>query len=581
MTPYRFKTLRGRLTVQLVTPVVIILLAAGIGGFAYARNRLLEQWNQNIAIRLGWAAQEIEMQLSEPLKLMQMFAKIGAAAADADLLEAIVLELEKLPGIIRTDLTWYSRSAEHLSRGGHRESGGKGFPMRFQRGAFAQIAPPEQDESVGQPAVTIKMALLDASDTPVGDLSIVIRFDNLVSEITTSEWWQDAMACFADRQSGQIFLSSGQMQGRQQLGENGDPLETELLGLIRQEKMGTILGPGVPPDRVAGFHRLETFPWALVVFADGETILAPIISFRNGFIIGSAGLLLITYAIILFNVDRITSTVRHLSSRVKTVAEGNFGEKISVTSRDEIGQLAISFNTMVDGLKERDMIRNTFGQYVDPDFAEHLLKQPETGRLGGRRQEVAILMADIRGFTPMAEDVSPEATIDLLNRYFSAIIPLIQVHSGIIVDFIGDAILVFFEPMGESARKTVERAFRCAVDIQAAMAELSRTLGLLKLPDLKIGIGIHYGAVVVGNIGSETRKKYGIVGACVNAVQRIQDQSEAGETVVSEAAYRPIASQVVTTRTISASLKGMSEPLTLYAIQPNTNPEKNIERRPT
>jgi class 3 adenylate cyclase len=574
VTGYRFKTLRGRLMAQLITPVVIILLAAGIGGFAYARNRLLDQWNQNIAIRLGWAAQEIEMRLSEPLKLMQVFAKIGAAAADADLLEAIVLELEKLPGIIRTDLSWYSRSAEHLSRAGDRESGGKGPPLRFQRGAFAQIAPPEQDKSVDQPAVTIKMALLDASDTPVGDLRIVIRFDNLVSEITTSEWWQNAMACFVDRQSGQIFLSSGQMQGRQQLGENGDPLETELLGLIRQDKMGTILGPGLPPDRVAGFHRLEMFPWALVVFADGETILAPVISFRNGFIIGSAGLLLITYAVIWFNVDRVTSTVRHLSSRVETVAEGNFGEKITVTSRDEIGQLATSFNAMVDGLKERDMIRNTFGQYVDPDFAAHLLEQPETGRLGGRRQEVAIFMADIRGFTPMVEDVPPEATIDLLNRYFSAIIPLIQAHSGIIVDFIGDAILVFFEPMGESARKTVERALQCAVDMQRTMAELSRALRLLKLPELKIGIGIHYGAVVVGNIGSEARKKYGIVGACVNAVQRIQGQSEAGETLVSEAAYRPIASQVVIIRTISASLKGVSEPLTLYAIQPNPNPEK-------
>jgi class 3 adenylate cyclase len=571
VTAYRFKTLRGRLTAQLVTPVVIILLAAGIGGFAYARSRLLEQWNQNIAIRLGWAAQQIEMQLSEPLKLMQMFATIGAAAADADLLETIVLELENLPSIIRADLSWYSRSAEHPIRGARRESGGKGAPIRFQRGAFAQITPPEQDESVGQPAVTIKMALLDAGDTPVGDLGIVIRFDDLVSEITTSDWWQNAMACFADRQTGRIFLSSGQMQGRQQLGENGDPLETELLGLIRQEKMGTLLGPGLPPDRVAGFHRLELFPWALVVFADGKTILAPIIKFRNGFIIGSAGLLLVTYAVIWFNVDRITSTVRHLSSRVKTVAEGNYGEKISVTSRDEIGQLATSFNAMVDGLQERDMIRNTFGQYVDPDFAQHLLKQPETGRLGGRRQEVAVFMADIRGFTPMAESLSPEATIDLLNRYFSAIIPLIQEHRGIIVDFIGDAILVFFEPLGESARKTVERAFRCAVDMQTTMAELSRSLGLLMLPELKIGIGIDYGAVVVGNIGSETRKKYGIVGACVNAVQRIQGHSEAGETVMSEAAYRLLTSQVVNARAISARLKGMSEPVTLYAIQPNAN----------
>ena len=250
------------------------------------------------------------------------------------------------------------------------------------------------------------------------------------------------------------------------------------------------------------------------------------------------------------------------------LAAGNYGDKITVSSQDEIGRLAGSFNTMVEGLKERDAIRNTFGLYVDPDFARALLNQPEAGRLGGKRQEVAILMADIRGFTPMAERLSPEATIEVLNRYFSAIIPLVQERGGIIVDFVGDAILVFFEPIDDSLSATAQRCVRCAFDMHATMGHLNRQLEALDLPALNMGIGINSGPVVVGNIGSEERKKYGIVGAAVNATQRIQGQSDAGEVVVSEAVHGMVASQVGVTRAFSTSLKGVPSPVQLYALEP-------------
>jgi class 3 adenylate cyclase len=352
------------------------------------------------------------------------------------------------------------------------------------------------------------------------------------------------------------------------LGETGDPLEGKLLEAIDRDSVGTIWGAGVPPERIAGYHSLDTFPWALVVFADGKTILAPIINFRNGFLIGAVVLILVTYGVIRFNVDRMSGTIRRLSGRAGTVAAGDVEEKIGVTSRDELGQLAISFNTMIDGLRERDSIRNTFGSYVDPEFARALLKRPEAGRLGGRRQEVAILMADIRGFTPMTERLSPEDTIDMLNRYFSAIIPLIQKHRGIIVDFIGDAILVFFEPVDPSIADTAHRGVRCAFDMQAAMDELNRELSERGLPALRMGIGLHSGPVVVGNIGSKTRKKYGIVGASVNITQRIQGQSGEGETVVSEPVVGKIRSRVVVVRSFSATLKGVSAPMKLYVINP-------------
>jgi len=224
---------------------------------------------------------------------------------------------------------------------------------------------------------------------------------------------------------------------------------------------------------------------------------------------------------------------------------------------------------MIDGLKERDTIRNTFGLYVNPDFARALLKRPDAGRLGGRRRDVAILMADIRGFTPMTEKMSPEETIEVLNRYFSAIIPLIQSHQGIIVDFVGDGILVFFEPIAESLATTTQRCVQCALAMQRAMVLLNRQLDRQSLPEITMGIGINSGPVVVGNIGSETRKKYGVVGSCVNITQRIQGQSRAGEVVISHDVYRQVRSDVVVKRSFSASLKGVASEVKLVAVASN------------
>ncbi len=574
MSPYHFKTLRARWTALLVLPVVLILLVAGVADFIYARDRMLGQWHETVILQLKRAAHEIEMRLSRPVELMEMFSQSGSDTQDSGLLEAIVHKLEILPGVVRVNIGWHSPSTHTDRRGGMHNTMGGGRFMHFQGGAFTKISPPTIDEQLGTHTVSVTMILMDAYDTPVGNLEIIIKFDFLMADISSAPWWQNANACIADKASGKIVFASGRLQDRVKLGETGDPLEGRLLEEIDRDAVGTIWGPGIPPERIAGFQSLDTFPWALVVFADGKTILAPIINFRNGFLIGAVVLILIIYGIIRLNVDRMSGTIRHLSLRAETIADGEYEEKIAVESRDEIGQLATSFNTMIDGLRERDTIRNTFGRYVDPDFARALLKQPEAGRLGGRQKEVAILMADIRGFTPMAERLSPEATIDVLNRYFSAIIPLVQEHRGIIVDFIGDAILAFFEPVDQSIEATAHRSVQCAFDMQAAMDDLNRELTALNLPALKMGIGVHSGPVVVGNIGSQARKKYGIVGASVNITQRIQGESAEGETVVSEPVIDKVRSRVSVARSFSATLKGVSAPVKLYAVNPDEKPER-------
>lgn len=157
----------------------------------------------------------------------------------------------------------------------------------------------------------------------------------------------------------------------------------------------------------------------------------------------------------------------------------------------------------------------------------------------------------------------------MLNRYFSTIIPLVGIHKGIIVDFVGDGLLAFFEPVDDSLKDTIARCVQCAFDMQGAMYLLNRQMAQCKLPTIEMGVGVNCGRVVVGNIGSETRKKYGIVGSVVNFTQRIQGQSKAGEVVVAEPVYTTIEPVVTVQRVFSASLKGVASAVRLYAIGPD------------
>jgi adenylate cyclase len=172
---------------------------------------------------------------------------------------------------------------------------------------------------------------------------------------------------------------------------------------------------------------------------------------------------------------------------------------------------------------------------VDQEIARKLLSRPEASQLGGVKREVVILFADIRDFTPIAETLSPEATIHLVNRQFARMIDVIQAHRGIIVDFLGDAILAFFDPMDGPMEPMVQRAISSALKLQTVME--AENLAEPEYPALYMGVGLHAGKVVVGNIGSESRAKYGIIGPAVNLTNRIQGQAQGREVVVSEAVF--------------------------------------------
>jgi adenylate cyclase len=394
-----------------------------------------------------------------------------------------------------------------------------------------------------------------------------LRFDFLLQDIRKLGWWQSDMAFLVDDDGRILAHTAAVMKGRTRLGETGNPFEGTLLKDIKKEPYGTILGPGGPPHEVGGFYRIKYAPWSMVLIAPGETILAPIIGFRTHYFI--AGILSIVLIILLIRLvaGKMVASITRISQAAEKVAEGNYGPPLPVERHDEIGQLEESFNSMVRGLKERDFIRDTFGRYVDAGIARELMRRPEAARLGGEKRTVAVLMSDLRNFTPLSEALTPENTIRILNLYFSQMIDIIQRHRGIIVDFFGDAMLAFFEPLDGLVAPTVKRAVDCALEMQQAMRTLHAGTLENGLPPLRMGIGINAGEVVVGNIGSESRAKYGIVGAPVNLTQRIQALAKAGEVLLSDSAYAHVARDLVVSRSLEVELKGIREAVRVYAVE--------------
>ena len=183
--------------------------------------------------------------------------------------------------------------------------------------------------------------------------------------------------------------------------------------------------------------------------------------------------------------------------------------------------------------KRNEFIRSVFGRYLTDEIAETLLDSPTGLALGGERREMSILMADIRGFTRMSAQRDPEEVVKIVNNFLLPMTEVILRHGGTIDEFIGDAILVLFGAPGAMADHAAN-AVACAIEMQQAMPEVNDLNQRDGLPQVTTGIAVNSGEVVVGNIGSEMRAKYGVVGHNVNFTARIESETEGGQILVSD-----------------------------------------------
>lgn len=292
-------------------------------------------------------------------------------------------------------------------------------------------------------------------------------------------------------------------------------------------------------ERVGDTFYYEPFSWSFFVTEERSAFYKEVtqITIQSGIILGasifvSIVMLLIFVGYLTRPLERMVRTMRHI------ITNNDLSERVDVEYQDEIGNLAHTFNIMLEQLdkayqqikqfafkavlaqKNEHKIRNIFQKYVPNDVIDQFFTNPES-MLTGENRVLAILFSDIRSFTTISEGFMPDELVEALNRYFEIMVEIIMSHGGVIDKYIGDAIMAFFGAPVKHKDDALQSVY-AALEMQAALTEFNREQQASGKPPFLTGIGINYGIVTVGNIGSEKKMDYTVIGDMVNLGSRLE-----------------------------------------------------------
>jgi adenylate cyclase len=269
----------------------------------------------------------------------------------------------------------------------------------------------------------------------------------------------------------------------------------------------------------------------------------------------------------------ILRPLKDLERGLDRVRAGSYDVSVPVTTGDELGDLAASFNQMVEGLAERERIREAFGTYLDEEVAEFILSDAFTEE--GVEIEVSVLFCDVRDFTEFASGATPQEVVTALNRLFEVIVPIIAGHGGHIDKFEGDGLLAVFgapEPFADHA----DRAVSAACEIGVAVNEEGRA------GELRLGVGVNTGTVIAGAIGGAGRLNFSVIGGAVNVAARVEARTRETEDniLITGETWTRLSHKFEAESRGKAELRGVAEPVALYAPQVVGQEEPAAEPEP-
>jgi adenylate cyclase len=264
--------------------------------------------------------------------------------------------------------------------------------------------------------------------------------------------------------------------------------------------------------------------------------------------------------------SRMGGSIRGISGAAEKVKDGKYVNAPVTPTGDELEQLAIDFNAMVQGLKERDQLKETFGRYVTRQVADHLMMKGNQ-TLGGELVPVTVLFSDIRSFTSISETMDPRALLNFLNEYFTGMVESVMLHQGVVDKFIGDAIMAVFGAPSPSQEDPL-RAVKAALSMRARLVKINEDFKARGLPELRTGIGLHSGQVVAGNMGSVERMEYTVIGDAVNLASRLEGMTKElkCDIVLSEDLYEQVARYVHAEPLHKIKVKGRDQEVMVYRL---------------
>lgn len=320
---------------------------------------------------------------------------------------------------------------------------------------------------------------------------------------------------------------------------------------------------GVP--YLGSFKKIDADGFGIIATANEKDAFKAVDDIQTRNIIILCMVLTAAILIIFFFGKTITTPIIRLVGATKKIINGEYRVDIMPTSRDEIGQLTSTFIEMGKGLEEREKIKNAFGKFVNKEIAEAALR--DELRLGGERKTVAILFSDIRSFTAISEKLEPEEVVEFLNKYMTKMVACVEGTNGIVDKFIGDAIMaVWGTPI--SRGNDTENAINSALNMRSDLIQFNKDRGGPKKPIIQIGCGINTGIVLAGQIGSENRMEYTVIGDPVNLASRLESLNKPFGTdiLISEDSYNLVKDIFAVEKMQEIKVKGKMEPQRVYAV---------------
>jgi adenylate cyclase len=268
----------------------------------------------------------------------------------------------------------------------------------------------------------------------------------------------------------------------------------------------------------------------------------------------------------------VVRPVRQLHQAAKRVSEGDLNARVDLLRADELGMLIERFNHMVDGLREREQLHETFGRHVGREAAKQILIAGDD--LSGREQDITVMFVDVRDFTTQSSLQSPEQVVLGLNIFFRAAVDTIESHGGMVNKYLGDGFMALFG-VGPESEQHAQRAVQAGIALLRIVPRLAVELGEVGWPALRIGIGINTGRAVVGSIGSPKRQEYTAIGDAINVASRVESltKSLGYPLVITEATQQRLDDQISLISLPPQLVKGKTEPIVLYAVDCDATPK--------
>jgi len=251
--------------------------------------------------------------------------------------------------------------------------------------------------------------------------------------------------------------------------------------------------------------------------------------------------------------------LRELVGATREIRRGNLAVKVPVRSRDEVGQLAGSFNEMAEGLAQKERYRTVLNQVADERVARQLLSGEIS--LGGEVRQASVLFCDIRGFTALTEHMPPAEVIEMINEHMTALTRVVKEHNGVLDKFVGDLLMAIFGAPVSHPNDVLDAAL-CALGLVRERERLDHT----SRHKLKIGLGLATGKVVAGGMGSTDRFHYTVLGERVNLASRLCDSAGPGEILIDQTTHDSLAGRIVAEPVPALDLKGFAAPVQVFKL---------------